>query len=81
MLKLGSIRWRGRCSRHPRFDPYLDGRGAIRGNCEKCTTLADIHDAHQRMLAMMRGFTPPQIRRRAPVEQPVDLQINLFDGL
>lgn len=80
MLKLGSIRWRGKCSRHPGFDPYTDGRGAIRGNCEKCAILADIHEAHQRMLGLMRGFAPPEARRRVKEAAP-DLQISLFDGL
>ena len=37
MLKIGTVRWRGKCPRHPRFDPYMDGRAAIRGGCEKCT--------------------------------------------
>ena len=80
MLKLGSVRWRGKCPRHPRFDPYADGRGAIPDNCEKCTNLADIHDTYQRLLLMMRGFAPPQTRRRVP-PQVADLQTSLFDGL
>ena len=80
MLKLGSVRWRGKCPRHPGYDPYIDGRGAIRGNCEKCTILAEIHEAHQQMMTMMRGFTPPQTRRRVP-EQQTTTQINLFEGL
>lgn len=76
MLKLGSVRWRGKCPRHPRYDPYKDGREAITGNCEKCTILADIHEAHRRMMSMMRGFAPSQPRRRA---EPVSKQISLFD--
>ena len=80
MLKLGSIRWRGKCPRHPGFDPYTDGRGAIRGNCEKCAILADIHEAHQRMLTMMRGFAPTKTRRHIQ-DEARDLQTSLFDGL
>jgi hypothetical protein len=78
MLKLGSIRWRGKCPRHPGYDPYTDGRGAIRGNCEKCTTLAEIHETHQRMVAMMRGFAPPVARRR-PENAAASRQTSLFD--
>jgi hypothetical protein len=77
MLKIGSVRWRGKCPRHPRFDPYMDGRGAIRGNCEKCTALADIYNHHVQMLALMRGFTPPQQPKRRP-DQLADLQTSLF---
>jgi hypothetical protein len=77
MLKIGSVRWRGKCPRHPKFDPYMDGRGAIRGGCEKCAALADIHNYHVQMLALMRGFSPPQKGRRRPEKKP-DLQASLF---
>ncbi len=77
MLKIGSVRWRGKCPRHPRFDPYMDGRGAIRGSCEKCTALCDIHSHHVQMLALMRGFPPPQSARRRPVKA-ADLKASLF---
>jgi hypothetical protein len=76
MLKVGSVRWRGKCPRHPRFDPGLDGRGAIRGGCERCSLLAEIHEHHSRMLAMMRQFAPPRVRPRRP--QMPDAQANLF---
>ncbi len=77
MLKIGSVRWRGKCPRHPRFDPYMDGRGAIRGGCEKCTALVDIYAHHVQMLALMRGFAPPPKPKRRP-PRPADLQESLF---
>jgi hypothetical protein len=30
MLKIGTVKWRGRCPQHPTFDPEADGPGAIR---------------------------------------------------
>jgi hypothetical protein len=77
MLKIGSVRWRGKCPRHPRFDPYLDGRGGIKSGCEKCTALTDIYNYHVQMLALMRGFAPPQRVKRKP-EPRAGLQTNLF---
>ena len=78
MLRIGSIRWRGKCPKHPRFDPYFDGRGAIRGGCERCSLLADIEALHTEMLAMMRRFGPPRPERNTG--RPLaDLQINLFE--
>jgi hypothetical protein len=77
MLKIGSVRWRGKCPRHPRFDPYTDGRGAIRGGCEQCKALADIHGLHVQMLALMRTFTPAQKPKRTAA-QAADLQASLF---
>jgi hypothetical protein len=77
MLKIGSVRWRGKCPRHPRFDPYMDGRGAIKASCEKCMALCDIHSYHIQMLALMRGFSPSQKPKRR-AEKPLGVQENLF---
>jgi hypothetical protein len=77
VLKIGSVRWRGKCPRHPRFDPYMDGPGAVRGACEKCTLLVEIHKRHTEMLAMMRRFAPPQETKRKP-NDPLDRQASLF---
>ena len=77
MLKIGSVRWRGKCSRHPAFDPYEDGRGAVKAGCPKCESLAEIHECHQRMLKLMRGFTPQQSKKK-PEPEFADLQESLF---
>jgi len=77
MLKIGVVRWRGKCSRHPSFDPYADGYGAIKGACPKCTALFEIHECHQRMVALMKGFAPP-VSRRKPAEVFDDRQESLF---
>jgi hypothetical protein len=55
----------------------MDGRGAIKAGCEKCTALVDIYTHHVQMLALMRGFAPPpKLKRRPP--KPPDLQESLF---
>jgi hypothetical protein len=55
----------------------MDGRGAVRGGCEKCLALCDIYSHHVQMLALMRGFSPSQKAKRRP-EKTADLQANLF---
>jgi hypothetical protein len=80
MLKIGNVRWRGKCPRHPKFDPYMDGRSAIRGGCERCAALVDIHNHHVQMLALMRGFAPPQPARRRREKTP-DPQASLFGDI
>ena len=55
----------------------MDGRGAIRGGCEKCTALVDIHSHHVQMLSLMRTFAPPQKPKRRP-EKPSGVQASLF---
>jgi hypothetical protein len=76
MLKLGSVRWRGKCPKHPRFDPSIDGIGAIKGNCQKCNELMDIFHHHQEALRLMRSFRPAQTKVK--VEPMEDLQQSLF---
>lgn len=80
MLKIGVVRWRGKCSRHPSFDPYTDGPGAIRGACAKCQALVEICECHQRMLGLMRGFMPPAEKKKRE-EAFDDRQISLFGGM
>lgn len=82
MLKIGIVKWRGKCSKHPGFDPYLDGRGAIRGGCSRCEALAEIQTCHQRMLALMRQFAPPDPKKAAAKSRgDAHLQESLFDEL
>lgn len=77
MLKIGAVRWRGKCSRHPMFDP-LEGMGAVRGGCPRCTTLVEISELHAKMISLMRTFSPPSDKKRKRPELP-DLQIGLFE--
>jgi hypothetical protein len=63
MLKIGSVKWRGKCPKHPGFDPVTDGPGAVRGNCQKCNDLIVIHDHHQKMLQLMRAFRPVEEKK------------------
>jgi len=76
MLKIGTVKWQGKCSRHPKFDPALDGAGGIKGGCERCQDLLEIYGNHQRTLQLMRTFAPP--RRREAADPLKDRQQNLF---
>lgn len=77
MLTLGTLRWRGRCSRHPTFDP-CDGEGAIRGACARCYALLEIYTQHRRLVELIRAFGP--MRDRPTVKVLDDSrQASLFD--
>jgi hypothetical protein len=56
MLKIGSVRWKGRCGRHSTYNPELDGPGAIKGGCRRCQMLYDIWDAHSKMVRLINEF-------------------------
>lgn len=77
MLKIGTVKWRGKCSKHPMFDPF-EGVGGVRGGCPRCMTLIEICELHQKMVALMRTFAPPSDKKRKKPELP-DLQIGLFE--
>jgi hypothetical protein len=60
MLKLGSIRFRAKCLRHPKFNPARDGLAAIKGGCPKCHLLLEIFETHRRLVGLMRQAVPPR---------------------
>ena len=77
MLKIGTVRWRGKCMKHPRFDPATDGPGAIRGNCQRCNDLMVIHELHQKALRLMRTFRPVEDKKNTQKARD-DRQMGLF---
>ena len=80
MLRIGTLRWKGRCSRHPKYDPAWDGEGGIRGGCVRCLALLDIYRHHGRLLTMMRDFGPVRTRTpRADADKSARLQKSLFE--
>ncbi len=60
------------------FDPYEGGPGAVRGGCERCMSLVEICETHQKMLALMRTFAPPPEKKKK-VSPLSSLQIGLFE--
>ncbi|MBI2689953.1 MAG: hypothetical protein HYX27_26920 [Acidobacteria bacterium] len=80
MVKLGTIRFKGRCERHPGFDP-LRGLGGIIGGCKRCQLLLEIHDAHGRLVELIRkakNDAGPVLVRRAAAGSMDDRQETLF---
>ena len=78
MLKIGSVRWRGKCAKHPGFDPAMDGPGAVKGNCQRCNDLVVIQDLHQKALRLMRTFRPAEEKKASKQEGVDDRQMSLF---
>jgi hypothetical protein len=59
-------RVKGKCSRHPRYNPEKDGRAGIRGGCSCCFSLFDLYQARMALDAAQREF----IRRATPWTRP-----------
>ena len=59
-------RVKGKCERHPRYNPEKDGRAGIRGACSCCFSLCDLYQARVTLDAAQREF----IRRAMPWARP-----------
>ena len=59
------------------FNPADGGEGAVKGGCPRCATLLEISETHQKMLALMRTFAPPDKKRKTTAA--ATSQISLFD--
>jgi hypothetical protein len=82
-LKIRARKFDGRCARHKRYNPAVDGRGAIRGNCPRCNLLFEIWDASLRLNGLIRKFDPnhddlEKPRAAKPEFQPDPRQMSLI---
>jgi hypothetical protein len=57
-VKIRSRKFDGRCSRHKRYNPAVDGPGAVKGACTRCTLLYEIWEASLRLNQLIRRFDP-----------------------
>jgi hypothetical protein len=57
-LKIRARKFEGRCSRHKRYSPAVDGQGGIRGACPRCNLLFDIWEASLKLNQLIRRFDP-----------------------
>lgn len=79
MLRIGNIRWKGKCRTHPLYNPAQEGEYAIKGGCPRCKLLLDIFQQHKKMVQMMREFAPRDERPKKAA--PEGTQTLLFDAL
>ena len=57
-LKIRSRKFDGRCSRHKRYSPPVDGLGGVIGGCSRCTLLFEIWETSLRLNHLIRRFDP-----------------------
>ncbi len=77
MLKIGTVKWRGKCSKHPGYDPSDGGLGAIKGNCARCLELEEIFECHQKTMRLMRKFQPI-VEKKSKLAPLTEFQESLF---
>jgi hypothetical protein len=81
-LKIRSRKFDGRCAKHKRFNPAIDGRGAIRGACPRCHLLFDIWETSLKLNQLIRKFDPlhddlrrPAAAKAAPAPDPRQMSL------
>jgi hypothetical protein len=82
LLRIRTRRFRGRCARHKRYNPAVDGRGGIKANCGRCDLLAEIYETSLRLNALVRRFDPKHDdvqRPKRPTLKPDPRQMSLLD--
>src|SRR5689334_6334224 len=57
-LKIRARKFDGRCAKHKRYNPAVDGLGGIRGACPRCTLLFEIWMASLELNKLIRRFDP-----------------------
>lgn len=78
MLKIANVTWKGRCARHPTYDPRSDGEGGIRGGCLRCYALLSIYRQHHALMDAVREFGS-SIERKTKERAKPDNQPSLFE--
>ena len=68
-MKIRSRKFDGRCAKHKRYNPAVDGPGAVKGACARCTLLHEIWEASLRLNQLIRRFDPNHDDLQKPAEK------------
>ena len=81
-MKIRSRKFTGRCSKHKRYNPPVDGLGGIRGACPRCHLLFEIWETSLRLNQLIRKFDPSHDDAERPRERETTVdprQMSLID--
>jgi len=67
-LKIRSRKFEGRCGKHKRYSPAVDGQVGIKGGCPRCLLLFDIWETSLKLNQLIRGFNPRHDDLRSPAK-------------
>jgi hypothetical protein len=57
-VKIRSRKFDGRCSKHKRYNPAVDGLGGVKGGCPRCGLLFEIWETSLQLNKLIRKFDP-----------------------
>jgi hypothetical protein len=80
-MKIRSRMFDGRCAKHKRYNPAIDGRGGIRGGCPRCELLFEIWDTAVKLNRLIRQYDPRYDDLKRPPAPPAHdpRQLSLID--
>jgi hypothetical protein len=70
-MKIRSRKFDGRCARHKRYNPAVDGQGGIKGGCIRCGLLFEIWQTSLHLNQLIRRFDPAHDDLRKPTAPKV----------
>jgi hypothetical protein len=65
-MKIRSRKFDGRCARHKRYNPAIDGQGGIKADCARCGLLFEIWQTSIQLNQLIRRFDPAHDDLRKP---------------
>ncbi|MGP8245581.1 MAG: hypothetical protein ACLQVN_13810 [Bryobacteraceae bacterium] len=68
-MKIRSRKFDGRCARHKRYNPAIDGLGGVKGGCPRCTLMFEIWEASLRINRLIRRWDPNHNDLERPKEE------------
>ncbi len=73
-MKIRSRKFEGRCGKHKRYNPAIDGEPLKSNGCSRCQLLWDIWEASLRINQLIRRFDPKHddLRKLETVQPEVD---------
>ncbi|MGA7237069.1 MAG: hypothetical protein WBY44_15385 [Bryobacteraceae bacterium] len=79
-MKIRSRKFNGRCSKHKRYNPAVDGVGGIRGGCPRCGLLFEIWETSLTLNRLIRKFDPAHddLKGPKPAIEPDPRQMTLI---
>lgn len=78
-MKIRSRKFDGRCSRHKRYNPAVDGMSGVVGGCTRCFLLCEIWETSLRLNQLIRRFDPNHDDLEKPkIVEPDPRQMSLI---
>ena len=79
-MKIRARKFDGRCSKHKRYNPAVDGAGGIRGGCPRCSLLFEIWETSLELNRLIRKFDPnhDDVQQLKPALGPDPRQMTLI---